>query len=103
MHRHLVPPPIIGKEYLFHGNEYSMEDNKVEWYVCKYFVTVLSPIKGWSPVCKVKIVGLPVLPLPKGRKFMWELGQEIVVGTHELKESFSAANRISYRQTLPEI
>ena len=102
MHGHLVPPPIIGKEYLFCNNEYSMEDNKVEWYVCKYFVTVLSHTKG-SPVCKVKIVGLPILPLLEGRKFMWELGQEIVVGTRELKESFPTANRISYRQTLPEI
>lgn len=102
MHRHLVPPPIIGKEYLFYGNEFSIEDNKVEWYVCKYFVTVLSYIKG-SSVCKVKIVGLPILPLLEGRKFMWELGQEVVVGTHILKESFPTENRISYLQTLPEI
>ena len=48
MNRDAVPPSIIGKEYLFCGNEYSMEDNKVEWYVCKYFVKVLSHTKRVS-------------------------------------------------------
>lgn len=94
--------PIVGKEYLYVFHEYVPTDEGLKLVPFVYKAVLVRHLSR-SPVCNVKITGLPAEGSFPEVRLTWKLGESVVVYLPDLKEWPVPGKQISYRGTLPKI